>query len=120
VNVSLAASYIALRALKARSFRLTVPCSQGLTHARPWGCGRIRRLTKKLGLWAVGPKPNTSKPHPEHKIYPYLLRGLLIERPNKVWATDITYIRPRQGFLYLCASWIGQRARCWPGACRTR
>ena len=58
---------------------------------------------KKLGLWAVCPKPNTSKPHPEHKIYPYLLRGLTIDRPNQVWATDITYIPMRHGFLYLCA-----------------
>ena len=67
------------------------------------GRHRIRRLMKKLGLWAVGPKPNTSKPHPEHKIYPYLLRGMTIDRPNQVWATDITYIRMRHGFLYLCA-----------------
>ena len=57
------------------------------------GRRRIRRLMRKLGLWAVGPKPDTSKPHPEHKVYPYLLRGLNIERPNHVWATDITYIR---------------------------
>ena len=67
------------------------------------GRRRIRRLMRKLGLWAVGPKPDTSKPHPEHKVYPYLLRGLNIERPNHVWATDITYIRMRHGFLYLCA-----------------
>lgn len=63
------------------------------------GRRRIRRLMRKLGLWAVGPKPDTSKPHPEHKVYPYLLRGLNIERPNHVWATDITYIRMRHGFL---------------------
>jgi len=79
------------------------------------GRRRIRRLTKKLGLCAVGPKPNTSRPHPEHKIYPYLLRGLLIERPNKVWATDITYIRMRQGFLYLCAimDWATRKVLAW-------
>lgn len=64
-------------------------------------------MMRKLGLWAVVPKPNTSKPHPEHKIYLYLLRGPVIERPNHVWATDITYIRMRHGFLYLCAIWIG-------------
>jgi hypothetical protein len=45
---------------------------------------------RKLGLWAVGPKPDTSKPHPQHKVYPYLLRGMVIDRPNQVWATDIT------------------------------
>ena len=61
------------------------------------GRRRIRNMMRKLGLWAVGPKPNTSKPHPEHKIYPYLLRGLLIDRPNQVWATDINYIRMQIG-----------------------
>jgi len=79
------------------------------------GRRRIRRLMRKLGLWAVGPKPNTSKPHPEHKIYPYLLRGLTIERPNHVWATDITYIPMQRGFLYLCAilDWATRKALAW-------
>lgn len=79
------------------------------------GRRRIRRLMKKLGLWAVRPKPDTSKPHPEHKIYPYLLRGLAIERPNHVWATDITYIRMRHGFLYLCAimDWATRKVLSW-------
>lgn len=79
------------------------------------GRRRIRRLMKKLGLWAVGPKPNTSKPHPEHKVYPYLLRGLLIDRPNQVWATDITYIPMRHGFLYLCAimDWATRKVLSW-------
>jgi putative transposase len=79
------------------------------------GRRRIRNLMRKLGLWAVGPKPDTSKPHPEHKIYPYLLRGLVIERPNHVWATDITYIRMRHGFLYLCAilDWATRKVLTW-------
>ena len=79
------------------------------------GRRRIRRLMPKLGLWAVGPKPDTSKPHPEHKVYPYLLRGLNIERPNHVWATDITYIRMRHGFLYLCAilDWATRKVLAW-------
>lgn len=79
------------------------------------GRHRIRRLMKKLGLWAVRPKPNTSKPHPEHKVYPYLLRGLAIERPNHVWATDITYIPMRHGFLYLCAivDWATRKVLAW-------
>ena len=79
------------------------------------GRRRIRRLMRKLGLWAVGPKPNTSKPHPEHKIYPYLLRGLVIDRPNHVWATDITYIRMPRGFMYLCAilDWATRRVLSW-------
>jgi putative transposase len=85
---------------------------------------RIRGLMKKLGLGAVGPKPNTSKAHPQHKRYRDLLRGLLINRPNPVWATDITYapkevplgdIRMRQGFLYLCAilDWATRRVLNW-------
>lgn len=79
------------------------------------GRRRIRRLMKKLGLWAVRPKPNTSKAHPEHKVYPYLLHGLVIERPNHVWATDITYIPMRHGFLYLCAilDWATRKVLAW-------
>ena len=79
------------------------------------GRRRIRRLMRKLGLWAVGPKPNTSKPHPAHKIYAYLLRDLVIERPNQVWATDITYIPMRHGFLYLCAilDWATRKVLAW-------
>ena len=67
------------------------------------GRRRVRRLMRKLGLWAVRPKRNTSKPHPEHRIYPYLLGGKTIDRPNQVWASDITYIPLRRGFLYLVA-----------------
>jgi hypothetical protein len=67
------------------------------------GRRRVRRLMKKLGLWAVRPKRNTSKRHPGHKVYPYLLRGKTIDRANQVWAADITYIPMRQGFLYLVA-----------------
>jgi putative transposase len=58
------------------------------------GRRRIRRLMRKLGLCAIRPKRNTSKPHPEHKIYPYLLRDRTIDQPNQVWASDISV--PRQ------------------------
>ena len=68
------------------------------------GRRRVRRLMRKLGLWAVRPKRNTSKRHPGHKVYPYLLRGKTIDRANQVWAADITYIPMRQGFLYLVES----------------
>ncbi|GAB4218204.1 MAG: hypothetical protein Fur007_23060 [Rhodoferax sp.] len=68
------------------------------------GRRRIRRLMKKLGLWAIAPKPNTSKPHPEHKNYTYLLRDMTIDQANQVWAADITYIPMRRGFLYLVAT----------------
>ena len=62
---------------------------------------RVQRLMRLMGLEAIYPKPKTSKPHPEHKIYPYLLRGLKIDRPNQVWAADITYIPLERGFMYL-------------------
>ena len=79
------------------------------------GRRRIRRLMRKLGLWAVRPKRNTSKPNPAHKVYPYLLRGKVIDQPNRVWASDITYIPMRQGFLYLVAiiDWATRRVLSW-------
>ena len=64
---------------------------------------RVQRLMGILGLVAMAPGPNTSKKHPQHKIYPYLLRGLDIVRPNQVWSTDITYVRLAHGFVYLMA-----------------
>jgi putative transposase len=64
---------------------------------------RVQRLMRLMVLEAIYPKPKTSKPHPKHKIYPYLLRGLEIDRPNQVWATDITYIPLARGFMYLLA-----------------
>jgi putative transposase len=67
------------------------------------GRHRARRLMKKMGLVPIYQPPKTSQPHPEHKIYPYLLRHLTIERPNHVWCADITYIPMRRGFLYLVA-----------------
>ena len=64
---------------------------------------RVRRLTRLMGLAGMAPGPNTSRQHPEHKIYPYLLRGVPVARPNQVWSTDITYIRLPRGFAYLVA-----------------
>ena len=68
-------------------------------------CGpkRIRRLMRKMGMMAAYPHPYTSTPNKAHKIYPYLLDGVNLERPNQVWSTDITYIRLRHGFAYLVA-----------------
>ncbi len=74
-----------------------------------------RRLMRKLGLVALVPAPNTSKKNPEHKIYPYLLRGVAIIRPNQVWSTDITYIRLAHGFAYLTAilDWYSRHVLSW-------
>ena len=64
---------------------------------------RVRRLMRLMGLLSIAATPNTSKQHPQHKVYPYLLRGLAIDRPNQVWATDITYLPLAKGFMYLIA-----------------
>ena len=67
------------------------------------GRRHVRTLMKKMGIEAIYRRPNTSKAAPGHKIYPYLLRGLKIERANQVWAMDITYIPMMRGFIYLAA-----------------
>ncbi len=79
------------------------------------GRGRIRRLMRKLGLQAIYQAPKTSKSHPDHKIYPYLLRGLTIDSSNQVWCTDITYIPLKYGFLYLVAimDWHSRKVLSW-------
>ncbi len=64
---------------------------------------RVARLLRKMGLEAIYPKPRTTVPHPEHRVYPYLLRGVWVTRVNQVWSTDITYIRLHSGFIYLVA-----------------
>jgi len=76
---------------------------------------RIRRLMRKMGIKSVAPSPNTSKPSPEHKVYPYLLNGLDIGRANHVWCTDITYIRLEGGFVYLVAvmDWYSRKVLSW-------
>lgn len=79
------------------------------------GRDRVRRLMKLMGLRAIYQAPRTSKRHPDHKIYPYLLRGLKIDRANQVWATDITYIPVQNGFLYLTAvmDWYSRKILSW-------
>ena len=76
---------------------------------------RVQRLMRILGLIAMAPGPNTSKKHPEHTVYPYLLRGLRVVRPNQVWSTDITYIRLAHGFVYLVAiiDWYSRKVLAW-------
>jgi len=79
------------------------------------GRKRVQRLMRKMGLMAVYQKPRTSTPHPEHKIYPYLLRNLKIEKPNQVWAADITYLPMRRGYMYLVAimDWHTRAVLSW-------
>jgi putative transposase len=76
---------------------------------------RVQRLMRKISLEAIYPKPDTSKANKKHKIYPYLLRGLVIDQPNKVWATDITYVRLKNGFVYLVAviDWYSRKVLSW-------
>jgi putative transposase len=76
---------------------------------------RVQRLMRQMGLAGMAPGPNTSRPHPEHRIYPYLLRGVAVVRPNQVWSTDITYIRLERGFVYLVAiiDWYSRKVLSW-------
>ena len=76
---------------------------------------RVQRLMRTLGLAGMAPGPNTSGAHPEHKVYPYLLRGVDVIRPNQVWSTDITYVRLARGFVYLVAiiDWYSRKVLSW-------
>ena len=82
-------------------------CREG----RQIGRQRVATLMKDMGIEAIYRRPNTSKPAPGHKIYPYLLRGLTVDGPNQVWAMDITYIPMARGFVYLAAvvDWFSRR-----------
>lgn len=76
---------------------------------------RIQRLMRIMGLEGIAPGPSTSRPSPGHKIYPYLLRDVMITRPNQVWSSDITYIPLGQGYLYLAAvmDWYSRYVLSW-------
>jgi putative transposase len=79
------------------------------------GRKHIKTLMRKMAIEAIYRKPNTSKPAPGHRIYPYLLRNLVVSRPNQVWAMDITYIPMARGFVYLAAvvDWFSRRILAW-------
>jgi putative transposase len=79
------------------------------------GRQHVITMMRRMGIEAIWRRPNTSKPAPGHKIYPYLLRGLAVERPNQVWAMDITYIPMKRGFVYLAAvvDWFTRRVLSW-------
>ena len=76
---------------------------------------RVQRLMRLMDIASVAPQPNTSKPAPEHAVYPYLLRNVTVSRPNHVWAADITYIPMAHGFIYLVAimDWYSRRVLSW-------
>ncbi len=86
-----------------------------VTEGYPVNRKRIRRLMEVMGIEAVYPKPKLSQPEEGHRIYPYLLRGVAVERINQVWSTDITYIRMAQGFVYLVAvmDWFSRYVLSW-------
>jgi putative transposase len=79
------------------------------------GRKRVRRLMAKMGLVPIYQRPRTTVPHPEHRVYPYLLREMTIDRPNQVWCADLTYIPMRRGFLYLVAvmDWTSRKVLAW-------
>ena len=76
---------------------------------------RVVRLMRQMGLAAIYPKPALSRPDPDHRLYPYLLRGVTVTGPDHVWSTDITYIRLRRGFVYLAAilDWYSRKVLAW-------
>ncbi len=88
-------------------------------YLRGWGYvinrTRVQRLMRILGLSGMAPGPNTSRRQPQHKVYPYLLRGMSMTRPNQVWSTDITYVRLARGFAYLVAviDWYSRKVLSW-------
>jgi len=94
---------------------------RGLLVAEGCKIGRrhVKTLMQRMGIEALYRRPRTTKPEPGHKIYPYLLRGLAITRPNQVWAMDITYIAMARGFVYLAVA-LDWFAASWRGGCRLR
>jgi putative transposase len=90
---------------------------RGLLAAEGCKIGRrhVKTLMRRMGIEALYRRPRTTKPEPGHKIYPYLLRGMAIERPNQVWAMDITYIPMARGFVYLAVvlDWFSRRVLSW-------
>ena len=86
-------------------------CDEGFKVGRT----HVRTLMRRMGVEALYRRPRTSQPHPGHRVFPYLLRGQLIDRPNQVWALDITYIPMKRGFIYLVAvmDWATRRVLAW-------
>lgn len=96
------------------SRKITAQLNRDQEHQQ-WNRKRIQRLMRIMGIQGVAPGPNTSQSHPEHKVYPYLLRGVTINHVNHVWSTDITYIPMAKGFMYLVAviDWYSRYVLSW-------
>ena len=94
-----------------------VPSMTSYLRSKGKKCGpkRVRRLMRLMGLEAIYPKPRTSIPNKQHKVYPYLLKDVKVSQPNQVWCTDITYIRLKHGFAYLVAimDWYSRKVLSW-------
>ena len=101
----LAHPWMGSRCMRDQLIRAAIPISRD----------RVRRLMRKMGIHAIYRKPRTTIPEQGHKVYPYLLRDLVIERPNQVWAADVTYIPMARGFLYLVAvmDWYSRKVLAW-------
>jgi putative transposase len=109
-----------LRLLDEQYIRQPAYGSRKMTHwlreqGYPVNRKRVQRLMRQLGLEAIYPKPRLSKPHPDHRVYPYLLRGVAITHVNQVWSTDITYLPVLQGHFYLVAimDWYSRKVLSW-------
>lgn len=131
LNVTRSSFYYRPRALKAEDLELMRLIDEQYLKTPTWGSRsmrnylrrlgykinrkRVQRLMRVMGLKAIYPRPRTSRAHAGHKIYPYLLRDLSIERPNQVWAADITYIPMSRGFMYLVAvmDWHSRKVLSW-------
>jgi len=131
LNISRSCFYYKQMPIKARDLELMQLIDEQYLKTPSWGSRsmrnhlrrlgykvnrkKVQRLMRLMGLEAIYPKPKTSRPHPQHKVYPYLLRNLNIERPNQVWAADITYIPMNRGFMYLVAvmDWHSRKVLSW-------
>ena len=93
------------------SRKMTVFLQRDMAISRP----TVQKYMQEMGIAAIYPGPRLSRPHPDHKVYPYLLRNLVIGQPNQVWGTDLTYIRLRGGWLYLVAllDWYSRFVVSW-------
>src|SRR6516162_6410508 len=104
-----------MRAIDEQYLRTPFFGSRRMAEQLDVGRERVQRLMRRMGIMAIYPKRRTTRPAAGHKIYPYLLRNVAIERPDQVWSSDITYIPMRHGFVYLVAvmDWYSRYVLAW-------